>query len=96
MMRKEDNMNTASGLRITMILLGIAVTPVLLSSSSLGNQLSSGSLISVVLLGGVILTLLSAITISVGEKARLPTTVETATPVLISAIAAGADTSVWV
>ncbi len=72
-MRKEDNMNTASGLRITMILLGIAVTPVLLSSSSLGNQLSSGSLISVVLLGGVILTLLSAITISVGEKARLPT-----------------------
>ena len=33
-MRKEDNMNTASGLRITMILLGIAVTPVLLSSSS--------------------------------------------------------------
>lgn len=54
-----------------MILLGIAVTPVLLSSSSLGNQLSSSSLISVVLLGGVILTLLSAITISVGEKARL-------------------------
>ncbi|HAI4628327.1 TPA: cytosine permease [Escherichia coli] len=73
MRKKEENLNTASGLRIAMILLGIAVTPVLLSSSSLGNQLSSGSLISVVLLGGVILTLLSAITISVGEKARLPT-----------------------
>lgn len=65
MRKKEENLNTASGLRIAMILLGIAVTPVLLSSSSLGNQLSSGSLISVVLLGGVILTLLSAITISV-------------------------------
>ncbi|ECD7245220.1 cytosine permease, partial [Salmonella enterica subsp. enterica serovar Florida] len=45
----------------------------LLSSSSLGNQLSSSSLVTVVVLGGVILTILSAITISVGEKARLPT-----------------------
>ena len=54
MRKKEENLNTASGLRIAMILLGIAVTPVLLSSSSLGNQLSSSSLISVVLLGGVI------------------------------------------
>ena len=67
MRKKEENLNTASGLRIAMILLGIAVTPVLLSSSSLGNQLSSSSLISVVLLGGVILTLLSAITLRVGE-----------------------------
>ncbi|EAV3944425.1 cytosine permease, partial [Salmonella enterica] len=50
-----------------------AVTPVLLSSSSLGNQLSSSSLVTVVLLGGLILTILAAITISVGEKARLPT-----------------------
>lgn len=73
MRKTEENLNTASGLRIAMILLGIAVTPVLLSSSSLGNQLSSGSLVSVVLLGGLILTILSAITISVGEKARLPT-----------------------
>lgn len=73
MRKTEENINTASGLQIAMILLGIAVTPVLLSSSSLGNQLSSSSLISVVLLGGAILTLLAAITISVGEKARLPT-----------------------
>ncbi|EMX5489086.1 TPA: cytosine permease [Escherichia coli] len=65
MRKKEENLNTASGLRIAMILLGIAVTPVLLSSSSLGNQLSSSSLISVVLLGGVILTLLSAIAINI-------------------------------
>lgn len=73
MRKTEESLNTASGLRIAMILLGIAVTPVLLSSSSLGNQLSSSRLISVVLLSGVILTLLAAITISVGEKARLPT-----------------------
>lgn len=73
-MRKTENApDTASGLRIAMILLGIAVTPVLLSSSSLGNQLSGSQLITVVALGGIILTLLSAITICVGEKARLPT-----------------------
>ncbi|ELS6502026.1 cytosine permease [Salmonella enterica subsp. enterica serovar Rough O:d:1,7] len=73
MPKTEESIDTASGLRIAMILLGIAVTPVLLSSSSLGNQLSSSSLVTVVVLGGVILTILSAITISVGEKARLPT-----------------------
>lgn len=73
MPKTEESMNTASGLRIAMILLGIAVTPVLLSSSSLGNQLSSSCLVTVVLLGGLILTILAAITISVGEKARLPT-----------------------
>lgn len=73
MRKTEESMNTASGLRIAMILLGIAVTPVLLSSSSLDNQLSSSSLVTVVVLGGLILTILAAITISVGEKARLPT-----------------------
>ena len=73
MRKTSENLNTASGLRIAMILLGIAVTPVLLSSSSLGNQLSSASLLTVVIAGGFILTLLAAITISVGEKARLPT-----------------------
>ena len=56
-----------------MILLGIAITPVLLSSSSLGSQLSSMALIKVVVIGGIILTILSGITICVGEKARLPT-----------------------
>jgi purine-cytosine permease-like protein len=73
MRKTESAPNTASGLRIAMILLGIAVTPVLLSSSSLGNQLSGSQLITVVVLGGIILTLLAAITICVGEKARLPT-----------------------
>lgn len=73
MRKTEESLNTASGLRIAMILLGIAVTPVLLSSSSLGSQLSSSGLVSVVIIGGLILTVLAAITISMGEKARLPT-----------------------
>jgi cytosine permease len=65
--------NTAPGYRIAMILLGIAVTPVLLSSSSLGNQMLNGDLIKVVCIGSLILAILASITISVGEKARLPT-----------------------
>lgn len=69
----SDRSNTAPGSRIAMILLGIAVTPVLLSSSSLGSQLSSQSLIKVVVIGAIILALLASITICVGEKARLPT-----------------------
>jgi purine-cytosine permease-like protein len=73
-MRKTNiNMDTAPSHRIAMILLGIAVTPVLLSSSSLGNKLSSSTLITVVVIGGLILTVLAAITMCVGEKARLPT-----------------------
>ncbi|MBW2957061.1 cytosine permease [Hafnia paralvei] len=69
----ENATSTASGFHVAMILLGIAVTPVLLSSSSLGNQLSSANLISVVTIGGLILTILAAVTICVGEKARLST-----------------------
>jgi cytosine permease len=69
----DERLNTAPGYRIAMILLGIAITPVLLSSSSLGSQLSSLALIKVVVIGGIILTILSGITICVGEKARLPT-----------------------
>lgn len=69
----SDRSNTAPGYRIAMILLGIAVTPALLSSSSLGSQLSSYSLIKVVMIGAVILSVLASITICVGEKARLPT-----------------------
>ncbi|SAK62235.1 cytosine permease [Caballeronia pedi] len=64
---------TAPAYRIAMILLGIAVTPVLLSSSSLGNQMSNGDLIKVVGIGSLILAIIASITIAVGEKARLPT-----------------------
>lgn len=73
-MRNSDpEPNTAPGYKIAMILLGIAVTPVLLASSSLGNQLLDNDLVTVVGLGGLILSVLAAMTISVGEKARLPT-----------------------
>ncbi|WP_267223533.1 cytosine permease [Dyella silvae] len=73
-MRKTNvNLDTAPSHRIAMILLGIAVTPVLLSSSSLGSQLSSSALITVVAIGSLILTVLAAINMCVGEKARLPT-----------------------
>ncbi|SAK91101.1 cytosine permease [Caballeronia hypogeia] len=71
--RGDANLSTAPGHRIAMILLGIAVTPVLLSSSSLGNQLNNADLIKVLCIGSVILGVLASITISVGEKARLPT-----------------------
>jgi purine-cytosine permease-like protein len=64
---------TASAFKVIMILLGIAVTPVLLSSSSIGNQISDAMLVKVVVIGAVILTLLAAINLSIGEKARLPT-----------------------
>jgi cytosine permease len=71
--RVSAKLDTAPGWRIAMILLGIAVTPVLLSSSSLGNQLSNAELIKVVCLGSLILAIIASITISVGERARLPT-----------------------
>jgi cytosine permease len=71
--RASEKLGTAPAWRIAMILLGIAVTPVLLSSSSLGNQLSNGDLVKVVCFGSVILAIIASITISVGEKARLPT-----------------------
>ncbi len=73
MRETSERLNTAPGYRIAMILLGIAITPVLLSSSSLGSQLSSSALVKVVIIGSIILTILSIITICVGEKARLPT-----------------------
>ena len=68
-----EHAETAPGHRIALILLGIAITPLLLSSSSLGNQLSSRELIQVTALGALILTLLSMVTIAIGAKARIPT-----------------------
>lgn len=73
-MRKTNiNLDTAPSHRIAMILLGIAITPVLLSSSSFGSKLSSSALLTVVTIGCLILSVLAAITLCVGEKARLPT-----------------------
>ncbi|EKO3674163.1 cytosine permease [Vibrio metschnikovii] len=72
--RKSDDVpNTASGIQIAMILLGILITPVLLASSSLGSQLELGNAALIIASGSLILTVLAAINISIGEKARLPT-----------------------
>mgnify|MGYP005806889461 CR=1 FL=1 len=68
-----EQTNTASGAQITIILLGILVTPVLLASSSLGSQLKLGSAAAVIAVGSLILTVLAVINIAIGEKARLPT-----------------------
>lgn len=75
MKKENDGNNTSfvSGIQVAIILLGILVTPVLLASSSLGNQLAISQMILVVLVGSMILTLLAAINISIGAKARLPT-----------------------
>lgn len=71
--KNAEQTNTASGAQITMILLGIIVTPVLLASSSLGSQLTLGSATAVIAVGSLILTILAVINIAIGEKARLPT-----------------------
>ncbi|MCE2593963.1 cytosine permease [Motilimonas cestriensis] len=70
---KTESSNTASGVQIAMILLGILVTPVLLASSSLGSQLTLGTAATVIAVGSLILTVLAVINILIGEKARLPT-----------------------
>lgn len=70
---EKKEVSTTSGYRIVLILLGIAMTPILLSSSGLGSQIGSHELLPVVMIGGIILTALSAMTLSIGQKARLPT-----------------------
>ena len=65
--------NTASGFQVAIILLGILVTPVLLASSSLGSQLTLGKAAVAIAVGSLILAILAAINISIGERARIPT-----------------------
>ncbi|MBV7433434.1 cytosine permease [Cardiobacteriaceae bacterium TAE3-ERU3] len=75
-MRKEPNqaeLSTVSCWQIAMILLGIAVTPVLIASSDLGGRLALDRAAPVILCASIILTILAVINISIGEKARLPT-----------------------
>ncbi|MCW9732950.1 cytosine permease [Avibacterium sp. 20-15] len=63
----------ASAIQIVMILLGILITPALLASSSLGSQLPFSKMVFVIMVGSIILSLLAAINMSIGVKARLPT-----------------------
>lgn len=63
----------APGHRIALILLGIIITPVVLSSPTLGSGLSLPLAVSAVLAGSAILLVLAIITLSIGQHARQPT-----------------------
>ncbi|MEQ6890430.1 cytosine permease [Halomonas sp. CS7] len=69
----EATANSASGFQVSIILLGILVTPVVLASSSLGSQLTLGTAAIAIAVGSIILALLAAINISIGERAGMPT-----------------------
>lgn len=73
MHKSNESADTAPAPRVALILLGIAVTPVLLSSSSLGNQISGPALLKVVAIGSLILAIIASITITIGNIARMPT-----------------------
>lgn len=61
------------GYRTALILLGIVITPVVLSSPTLGVGLTLPRVVSAVLVGSAILLILSATTLSIGAHARQPT-----------------------
>ena len=63
----------APGYRIALILLGIVITPVVLSAPTLGGGLSMGRAVSAIAVGAAILLTIAAITLAVGEHARQPT-----------------------
>lgn len=63
----------APGYRIALILLGIIVTPVVLSAPGLGSGLTFGLAVSAIIVGSVILLIIGAITLSIGQHARQPT-----------------------
>ncbi|MDP5181939.1 cytosine permease [Blastococcus sp. BMG 814] len=63
----------APGYRIALILLGIVITPVVLSSPTLGSGLTLPLAVSAILVGSAILLALAVTTVSIGEHARQPT-----------------------
>lgn len=63
----------APGWRVALILLGIIVTPVVLSAPTLGSGLILSRAVSAIVVGSVILVVLSATTLSIGQHARQPT-----------------------
>ena len=63
----------APGYRIALILLGIIVTPVVLSSPTLGSGLTLGRAVSAIIVGSAILLVIAATTLSIGQHARQPT-----------------------
>ncbi|WP_104087995.1 cytosine permease [Cryobacterium sp. N19] len=63
----------APGYRIALILLGIVVTPVMLSAPTLGSGLTLGTSITAIIVGSVILLIVGATTLSIGQHARQST-----------------------
>lgn len=63
----------APGWKLSLILLGIMVTPVVLSAPSLGSGLEFGDAVSAIVVGALILTVLAALTLSIGQHAKQPT-----------------------
>jgi cytosine permease len=63
----------APGYRIALILLGIIVTPVVLSSPTLGSGLTLGRAVSAIIVGSAILLIIGATTLAIGQHARQPT-----------------------
>lgn len=63
----------APGYRIALILLGIVITPVVLSAPTLGDGLALGRAVSAIAVGAAVLTAVAAVTLAIGEHARQPT-----------------------
>ncbi|MEV4397391.1 cytosine permease [Nonomuraea sp. NPDC049607] len=63
----------APGYRIALILLGIIITPVVLSSPTLGSGLPFPSVVTSVVAGSLVLMVVAVLTLAIGEHARQPT-----------------------
>jgi cytosine permease len=64
---------TVPGYRIALIILGIAMSPVLLAGSALGSRLPPGAALRAICTGSAILTLIACLTGWVGVSARMNT-----------------------
>jgi cytosine permease len=67
------NLTTAPGYRIALVMLGIAMTPVLLASAGLGSQLSLGEALAAIVAGSLILTVIGCMTCLIGVQSRMNT-----------------------
>jgi purine-cytosine permease-like protein len=64
---------TVPGYRIALIILGIAMSPVLLSGSRIGSQLSLHDTIRAIVTGSLILAAIGCMTGAIGQRARMNT-----------------------
>ncbi|MGW7823905.1 cytosine permease [Streptomyces puniciscabiei] len=71
--RRGATAEGAPGYRIALILLGIVITPVVLSAPTLGGGLPLVHAVTAIVVGAGILMVVAAVTLSIGEHARQPT-----------------------